>query len=143
MAEFCVGLLHRPVHPERAKAQKERIMLIGKFIQEGDVYKGHIVALGLVQEAVIVPMKGERRGERGPDFVVRGVDVTEDGAGAYEVGAAWTKTSKAGKAYLSVKLDSPFFPAPVNCALIKQPDGTHALVWNRDDRKADEEQAAA
>ena len=52
-------------------------------------------------------------------------------------------SSKAGKAYLSVKLDSPFLPEPVNCALIKQSDEAHALVWNRDDRKADEEQAAA
>ena len=41
-----------------------------------------------------------------------------------------------GKAYLSVKLDSPFLPASVNGALIEQEDGTHILVWNRDQRKA-------
>jgi hypothetical protein len=35
--------------------------------------------------------------------------------------------------YISVRLDSPFLAAPVNCALMTQDDGGHILVWNRDD----------
>jgi uncharacterized protein (DUF736 family) len=58
--------------------------------------------------------------------------------GGVEVGAAWKRTGKeSGKAYLSVKLDSPFLPGPVNRALMAQDDGSHILVWNRDDRKQD------
>jgi hypothetical protein len=34
-----------------------------------------------------------------------------------------------------VKLDSPFLPKPVNCALMPQDDGSHILVWSRDDRR--------
>ena len=34
-----------------------------------------------------------------------------------------------GKDYVSVKLDSPFLPAPANYALVKQADG-YALIWN-------------
>ena len=55
-----------------------------------------------------------------------------------ELGAAWAKTSKAGKPYLSVKLDGPTLVAPINCALTKQANGPFALVWNRKDAKADE-----
>lgn len=43
---------------------------------------------------------------------------------------------------LSVRLDGPALPPPINYALTKQADGSHALVWNRDARK-DDEQAAA
>jgi uncharacterized protein (DUF736 family) len=36
-----------------------------------------------------------------------------------------------------VQLDSPFLPAPVNCALMPQNDGNHIPVWSRDDRRQD------
>jgi len=114
-------------------------MLIGKFTQEGDGYKGRIYGPHWRGVFVVFSPVPAKQGN-GPDFVVIG-EIEGDGDD-YEVGAAWKKTSKAGKAYLSVKLDSPFLPEPVNCALIKQPDGSYGLVWNRD-RKADEEQAAA
>jgi hypothetical protein len=42
---------------------------------------------------------------------------------------------ESGKPYLSVKLNSPFLLAPVIGALMPQEDGSHILVWNRDDRK--------
>jgi uncharacterized protein (DUF736 family) len=44
---------------------------------------------------------------------------------------------------LSVKLDSPALNAPINCALTKQANGSHALVWNREARKDEEQSAAA
>ena len=71
---------------------------------------------------------GIHAAEKGADY-----QVTLDGI---EVGAAWKKTGReSGKAYLSVKLDSPFLPAPVNCALMPQDDGSHILVWNREAKK--------
>jgi uncharacterized protein (DUF736 family) len=42
----------------------------------------------------------------------------------------WKKTSKAGKLYISIKLDDPSFAQPVHCAL-KRVDETYYLDWNR------------
>ena len=36
-----------------------------------------------------------------------------------EIGAAWKKTSEAGREYLSVKLDDPSFPAPIYASLVE------------------------
>jgi uncharacterized protein (DUF736 family) len=76
-----------------------------------------------IERAQFVPI-----GRKGADF-----QVTLDGI---EVGAEWKKTAReSGTAYLSVKLDSPFLGKPVNCALMPQDDGSHILVWSRDDRR--------
>ena len=77
----------------------------------------------------------QRKQGNSPDFVVFGAPSEEDGE--FELGAAWAKTSKAGKPYLSVKLDGPMLIAPINCALTQQLDGSYALVWNRKDAKAE------
>jgi uncharacterized protein (DUF736 family) len=80
----------------------------------------------LREEARIEPAKPGHAGT--PDYVVLSDD------GFVELGAAWKRHSaKTGKAYLSVRLDSAFVPAPVNCALIEQEheDGEFALVWSR------------
>ena len=94
-------------------------MIIGNFTETNGAYYGLIAFLGGIIEAVIKPQ------ERGPDYRV------SMRLEAPEFGAAWKKTSKAGKPYLSVKLDSPLFPEPINCALIEQLDQSYALVWNR------------
>ena len=114
-------------------------MIIGKFTQHGDGYAGSIYGVGWSAPFVTFTAAPAKQGNS-PDFVVHGAPSEEDGE--FELGAAWAKTSKAGKAYLSVKLDGPTLVAPINCALTKQADGSHALVWNREARK-DEDQAAA
>lgn len=98
-------------------------MIIGTFTQDAAGFAGTLVTLTKRQPLTFVPAS------RGADY-----QVTIDGI---EVGAAWKKTSREGNPYLSVKLDSPFLSAPVHCALIGQGDGTHALIWSRDERKAD------
>jgi len=98
-------------------------MIIGTFTKKNEGYSGKLITLTHSQALTFVPA------EKGVDYRVM--------VGEVEVGAAWKKTGKeSGKAYLSVKLDSPFLPAPVNCALMEQDDG-HILVWSRDDRKHD------
>jgi len=53
-------------------------------------------------------------------------------AGATEFGAAWKKTSREGRDYLSVKLDDPSFPAPIYASLVEAEDGSgHNLIWSR------------
>jgi uncharacterized protein (DUF736 family) len=113
-------------------------MIIGKFTQQDDSYAGSIYGIGIsVPFALFQPVQ---KTGNGPDFIVHGGSSEEDGT--FELGAAWRKTSKKGRAYLSVKLDSPVLAQPINCALTEQQDGSHVLVWNRSDTKADEEHAA-
>ena len=99
-------------------------MIIGTFVKRNDGFIGKLITLTHSQALTIEPAT------KGADYRVL--------IGAIEVGAVWKRFSKeSGKAYLSVKLDSPFLPVPVNCALMAQDDGSHILVWNRDDRKQD------
>ena len=48
-----------------------------------------------------------------------------------EIGAAWKRQSKANRDYLSVRIDDPTFPAPVNARLIDGEDGEANLYWTR------------
>ena len=99
-------------------------MIIGTFTKKNEGFTGKLVTITQSQTLTFEPAP------KGADYRVT--------IGGVEVGAAWKRTGKeSGKAYLSVKLDSPFLPAPVNCALMAQDDGSHILVWNRDDRKQD------
>jgi uncharacterized protein (DUF736 family) len=98
-------------------------MIIGNFTFIDEGYSGLILAPGgFINPVRIAPVAG------------KGVDYTVTVDGAVDLGVAWKRHSgKTGKAYLSVKLDSPFLSAPINCALIEQdPDaGEFVLVWSR------------
>jgi uncharacterized protein (DUF736 family) len=85
-------------------------MIIGTFryIAEDDVYVGRI---GTPAGRMSVTFNAQKSG---PDY-----RITIHDADA-ELGAAWKRTSRERKPYLSVKLDSPFLPQPVNCALIPE-----------------------
>lgn len=95
--------------------------IIGTFRTTKDGLSGHISTLKIGVEAQFQPV--EKAGEKSPDY-----RVTSHGG---EIGAAWSKTSKDGKPYLSVMLDDPSFDAPINCALFEAEDGKHHLIWNR------------
>jgi len=109
-------------------------MIIGHFVADpdGNRFQGELgfpfpAALVLIEPTVKIK-------EGGPDCLV----LTHSEAGhPYDIGAAWHRTSRDGKPYLSVKLDSPLLTEPVNCALFGQPGGPYRLVWSRDDRKPD------
>jgi uncharacterized protein (DUF736 family) len=104
-------------------------MIIGNFKLTDGAYVGTLPAIVGGNFARIAPTDK------------KGVDYAVTIAGTpIELGVAWKKTSSKGNEYVSVKLDSPMLPAPVNCALIKQADG-FALIWNR--REAEDEEAAA
>ncbi len=94
-------------------------MTMGKFECIDGSYAGMIDTLNGSIAATIHPQ------ERRPDYLVNSAGSRGD------FGAAWKRTSRERKPYLSVRLDSPFLAAPVNAALIEQEDGTFALVWTR------------
>ena len=79
-------------------------MIIGKFQQEDGVYVGSIPTFTASPAVRIVPTE------------LTGIDYTVTIAGVgIDLGVAWKKTSAKGNEYLSVKLDSPFLPAAINC----------------------------
>lgn len=47
-----------------------------------------------------------------------------------KIGAAWARKSKAGRDYLSVRIDDPALSQPINAALVNG-DAGYALVWGR------------
>lgn len=88
---------------------------------------GTLRTLTLNVKVKLVPNdKGDT--ENAPDFHLQ--------AAGHEVGAAWKKTSEAGREYLSVSIDDPSFPATVYARLIENEDGTHDLIWSRNKPKA-------
>ena len=95
---------------------------IGTFTADKDGYTGSLRTLTLNVKAKLVPNdKGDK--ENAPDFRIQ--------ASGYDVGAAWKKTSEAGRAYVSCTVDDPSFPATVYARLIEEEDGTHTLIWSR------------
>ena len=64
----------------------------------------------------------DKENDKAPDYRIF--------AGQTEFGAAWRKTSRENRDYLSVKLDDPSFPAPIYASLVAADDG-YALIWSR------------
>jgi uncharacterized protein (DUF736 family) len=95
---------------------------IGSFTQDeaGD-YNGAIKTLTLnVKQATF--RRVEKDSDKAPDFRIF--------AGQTEFGAAWKKTSRENRDYLSVKLDDPSFPAPIYASLVDAEEG-YSLMWSR------------
>jgi uncharacterized protein (DUF736 family) len=100
---------------------------IGTFTAEKDGFTGTLRTLTLNVKVKLVPNdKGDN--ENAPDFRLQ--------AAGHDIGAAWKKTSEAGRDYLSVTIDDPSFPATVYARLIEGENGTHDLIWSRSKPKA-------
>lgn len=95
---------------------------IGTFTKSDTGFSGAVKTLSLNVKATIRSV--DKDSENAPDYRVL--------AGATEFGAAWKKTSKAGRDYISVKLDDPSFPQPIYATLVAAEDGeTMNLIWSR------------
>ena len=95
---------------------------IGTFTKSGNDYMGSVKTLTLNVKAKIAA--ADKDSDKAPDFRIF--------TGATEFGAAWKKTSKAERGYLSVKLDDPSFPAPIYASLVEAEDGeSFNLIWSR------------
>ncbi len=86
---------------------------IGTFTKSGDDFTGTVKTLALNVKAKIA--RAEKENDKAPDYRIF--------AGTTEFGAAWKKTSGAGREYLSVKLDDPSFPAPIFASLVATEGG--------------------
>lgn len=100
---------------------------IGTFTRTEDGgYAGAIRTLSLnVRQAQLRPH--DKTDDKAPDFRIFAAGV--------EFGAAWKRTSRENRDYLSVKLDDPSFVTPIYASLVEA-DGGFALIWTRS-RSAD------
>ena len=96
---------------------------IGEFEHENDDFKGAIETLGIHLKGVTFSCQ-----EKGANYTIYGPD------GVGELGAAWLKSGDYGE-YLSVRLDCPTLPAPINATMKMTPaeSGLYVLRWQRRD----------
>jgi uncharacterized protein (DUF736 family) len=96
---------------------------LGSFTKSEDgSYTGAIKTLTLNVKSVVLRPAEKDDNDKAPDFRVL--------AGATEFGAAWKKTSRENRDYLSVKLDDPSFAEPIYASLVDADEGYH-LIWSR------------
>ena len=98
---------------------------IGTFKKTGsNEFTGEIVTLSVLAKNVRIVPDTSRSGENAPSHRVY--------VGGVEIGAAWSKRSSEGRAYLSLKLDDPSFTAPIFANLLDDEDGEgYSLIWSR------------
>jgi len=95
---------------------------IGSFTKTDTGFSGSVKTLTLNVKATF--RADDKENDKAPDYRIF--------AGTTEFGAAWKKTSREGRDYISVKLDDPSFPAPIYASLVEAEDGKgHALIWSR------------
>lgn len=110
-------------------------MIIGHFKHEKktDTYTGDIQLLSTQGFNVTFTPNAKSR-DKEPDYRVT-FERTKDAT--VEIGAAWKRESEKGQPFLSVSIDDPAWPAPLNAALFASSDGkTALLVWSRPKAKA-------
>ena len=100
---------------------------IGTFTADKDGFTGALRTLTLNVKVKLVP-NDKGHNEKAPDFRLQ--------SASHDIGAAWKKTSEAGRPYVSVTLDDPSFPETVYARLIANEDGTHDMIWSRSKPKA-------
>jgi uncharacterized protein (DUF736 family) len=96
---------------------------IGTFTKSESGYAGVVRTLTVNAKIRFAPVEKEK--DNAPDYRVL--------AGTAEIGAAWKKTSEAGREYLSVKLDDPSLPAAIYASLVEVEGDTKSLslIWSR------------
>jgi uncharacterized protein (DUF736 family) len=122
-ARCAVYSLHRQGRDGRdLVTRKENTMsTIGSFTKHDQGFNGTLQTLAFNVKVKIVAIAKDN--DKSPDYRVL--------AGSSEIGAAWKRQSNGNKEYLSVKLDDPSFPAPVNARLVETDNGTALLYWSR------------
>ena len=83
-------------------------------------FTGVIKTLTLNTKATLRPV--DKEGEKSPDFRISAANM--------DIGAAWKKTSRENRDYLSAKLDDPSFAAPIYASLVDADEG-YVLIWSR------------
>ena len=101
---------------------------IGTFKQTAtNEFAGDIVTLSVQAKGVRIVPDENPPSENAPSHRIL--------VGRAEIGAAWSKQSNEGRAYLGLKIDDPSFTAPIYANLFDDEDGkTYSLIWSRPTR---------
>lgn len=97
--------------------------VIGKFQSAGAEIIGEIYTIDVQLSNVRLVREENTTNDDAPSHRIY--------AGRAEIGAAWAKTSRDNRAYLSLKLDDPSFKAPMFASLFQDDPGEYSLVWTR------------
>ena len=97
--------------------------VIGKFQSAGAEIVGEIYTINVQLQNVRLVREENPTNDEAPSHRIY--------AGRAEIGAAWSKTSRDNRAYLSLKLDDPSFSAPIFASLFQDEPGEYSLVWTR------------
>jgi len=90
-------------------------------------YVGDIVTLSVQAKGVRIVPDENPPSENAPSHRIL--------VGRAEIGAAWSKQSNEGRAYLGLKIDDPSFTAPIYANLFDDEGGdTYSLIWSRPSR---------
>jgi uncharacterized protein (DUF736 family) len=112
---------------ERTRNREKRrknMATIGTFKKTGTDYTGEIFTFSVQAKGVRIVPDQRASGENAPSHRVL--------VGRAEIGAAWSKQSNEGRAYLGLKLDDPSFAAPIYANLFADEDGEgYSLIWSR------------
>lgn len=109
-------------------------MIIGNFRYdaEHDTYAGDITTLTL-QRGNVVLRPNDKSSDKEPDYRI--MQEREDGT--VEFGAAWKRQGERGREFLSIMLDDPALPSPLNAVMFVADDGEGTrLVWQRPPKKS-------
>lgn len=96
---------------------------IGSFKKDENGFTGAINTLTLTSKVRFI--RNDSDSDKGPSHRLF--------AGKTEIGAAWAKTSKEGRSYLSAKIDDPSFQSAIYATLIEDAAtaGAFSLIWSR------------
>jgi len=97
--------------------------IIGTFKRSASEIIGDINTLGVSAQNVRIVKEQGPLNDDAPTHRVF--------AGRAEIGVGWEKTSRENRDYISLKLDDPSFPAPINANLFSDDDETFNLIWSR------------
>lgn len=97
--------------------------VIGKFQTAGAEIIGEIFTINVQLQNVRLVREEAPANDDAPAYRIY--------AGRAEIGAAWNKTSRDNRPYLSLKLDDPSFAAPLFAIMFQDEPGEYSLVWTR------------
>lgn len=107
---------------------------IGQFTRTQDGYVGRLRTLGLDLE-VRLTLTEPSEADNAPDYrVVIGSDDE-----ALDIGAGWKRTGEKAGDYVSLLIDDPMLPRPINANLFRSlaNSSSFLLVWNRPAKRRD------
>ncbi|PHZ85469.1 DUF736 domain-containing protein [Paremcibacter congregatus] len=110
---------------------------VGNVTFQSKDYAEGIIRTRTMALNIRVYTAGSKVSDNHPDYDVK--ELLSDGS-EVPIGSAWINTATTGQnigsKYISMSLDDPSFPMPLNVTLFATAENEHDVVWNRPREKA-------